>query len=96
MKTQNQLPSPRTVAAPASRQSLPIPLGAWPRRMPADMSAAYVGETDVRSFLRRVRAGEYPKPRIAEGKRRLWLIDDLDAAILPAEQAPVRDVAADL
>jgi hypothetical protein len=96
MKTHDQSSTRITVATPARRQSLMIPVGAWPRRMPANMAAAYVGEPDVKSFLRRVRAGEYPKPRIAEGRRRLWLIDDLDAAILPEEQAPVRDVAADL
>lgn len=73
-----------------------IPVGAWPRRMNASLAAAYVGEQDVKSFLRRVRGVEYPKPRIAEGRRMLWLRDDLDAAILPPELAPTRDVAADL
>jgi hypothetical protein len=28
---------------------------------------------------------EYPKPRVCEGRRKLWLRDDLDAAILPPE-----------
>ena len=96
MKTQDQPSTNIAAASPARRQLPSIPLGSWPRRMPAEMAAAYVGEANVKSFLRRVGAGEYPKPRIAEGKRRLWLIDDLDAAILPAEQAAVRDVAADL
>ena len=36
--------------------------------------------------LKRVGA-EYPLPRVSEGRRRLWLRDDLDAAILPPEQA---------
>jgi len=39
---------------------------------------------------------DYPQPRIAEGRRRLWLRDDLDAAILPPELARVADVAGDL
>jgi hypothetical protein len=39
---------------------------------------------------------EYPQPRICEGRRRLWLRDDLDAAILPPDLAHVRDVAEDL
>jgi hypothetical protein len=73
-----------------------IPAGCWPRRMGADLAAAYVGESSVDSFLRRVRKGEYPKPRIAEGRRLLWLRDDLDAVILPRELAPIRDVAGDL
>jgi len=39
--------------------------------------------------------GEYPSPRINEGKRQLWLRDDLDKAILPADLAD-RDAAEDL
>jgi hypothetical protein len=31
-----------------------------------------------------------------EGRRRLWLRDDLDAAILPPELAHATDIAADL
>lgn len=73
-----------------------IPLGAWPRRMGPDLAAGYVGENNVDEFLRRVRRGEYPRPQIAEGRRQLWLRDDLDAAILLAELVPPRDVAGDL
>ena len=73
-----------------------IPNGSWPRRMGAALAAGYVGESCVDDFLRRVRKGEYPKPQIAEGRRQLWLRDDLDAAILPTELAPSRDVAGDL
>jgi hypothetical protein len=73
-----------------------IPLGSWPRRMGPNLAAGYVGENSVDAFLRRVRRGEYPKPQIAEGRRLLWLRDDLDAAILPIELAPTRDVAEDL
>jgi hypothetical protein len=39
--------------------------------------------------------GEYPSPRINEGRRQLWLRDDLDKAILPADLAD-RDAAEDL
>ena len=30
---------------------------------------------------------EYPQPRVKEGRRQLWLRDDLDQAILPPELA---------
>jgi len=62
--------------------------------MAADLAAAYCGEQSVDAFLKRV-GKEYPNPRVAEG-RRLWLKDDLDAAILPAELSAARDVAGDL
>lgn len=57
-----------------------IPLGSWPRRMNAVYSAGYVGEPSVEAFLARV-GTEYPQPRVNEGRRRLWLRDDLDCAI---------------
>jgi hypothetical protein len=72
-----------------------IPAGSWPRRMGADLAAGYVGESSVEAFLSRV-GSEYPAPRIAEGRRRLWLRDDLDAVILPPELVRVADVAEDL
>ena len=72
-----------------------IPAGSWPRRMCADVAAAYCGEKTVDAFLKRV-GDEYPNPRVREGKRRLWLRDDLDSAILPPELAPAADVAGDL
>jgi hypothetical protein len=39
---------------------------------------------------------EYPRPRVHEGRRQLWLRDDLDRAILPTDMGAVRDVAEDL
>jgi hypothetical protein len=39
---------------------------------------------------------EYPPPRVNDGRRKLWLRDDLDQAILPPELATVRDLAGDL
>jgi hypothetical protein len=63
--------------------------------MGADLAAAYCGEKTVDAFLKRV-GDEYPKPRVTEGRRRLWLRDDLDSAILPPELARVADVAGDL
>ena len=39
---------------------------------------------------------EYPPPRVNEGRRRLWLRDDLDQAILPGGLRRDRDVAEDL
>lgn len=59
-----------------------IPPGSWPRRMPAAFAAGYCGESTVEAFLQRV-GKEYPQPRVADGRRRLWLIDDLDRAIAP-------------
>ena len=78
-----------------ARRPPTIPPGSWPRRMGADLAAGYVGESSVEAFLKRV-GREYPNPRIAEGRRRLWLRDDLDAAILPQELRQVADVAGDL
>jgi hypothetical protein len=71
-----------------------IPLGSWPRRMCAELAAAYCGEPSVEAFISRV-GKEYPPPQVNEGRRRLWLRDDLDRAILPSHLAD-RDVAEDL
>jgi hypothetical protein len=79
-----------------ARRPATIPVGSWPRRLGANLAAGYVGEQTVDAFLHRVRRGEYPKPVIAQGRRLLWLRDDLDASILPPELAPTRDVAGDL
>jgi hypothetical protein len=63
--------------------------------MTAELAAGYCGEANVEAFIARV-GKEYPQPRVHEGRRRLWLRDDLDAAILPPEMTPARDVAEDL
>jgi hypothetical protein len=63
--------------------------------MSAELAAGYCGEATVEAFMKRV-GQEYPLPRVADGRRRLWLRDDLDQAILPPELANVPDVAADL
>jgi hypothetical protein len=70
-------------------------VGCWPRRMNADLAAVYCGEPNAASFLKRV-GSEYPRPRVSDGRRRLWLKDDLDQAILPSEVSGVRDLAEDL
>lgn len=72
-----------------------IPAGSWPRRMCVELAAAYCGETSVDAFMKRV-GKEYPNPRVAEGRRRLWLRDDLDKAILPPELAAAASLAEDL
>jgi hypothetical protein len=77
-----------------SRPAL-IPAGSWPRRMSAAIAAGYCGEPSVEAFMSRV-GRDYPKPRVCEGRRQLWLRDDLDAAILPPELAPAADIAGDL
>lgn len=75
----------------ASRSAIPV--GAWPRRMTAELAAGYCGERTVKDFLSRV-GSEYPRPRIDDGTRRLWLRDDLDRAILPADIRAADDAAA--
>ena len=50
--------------------------------MSSAMAAAYCGELTVEAFLKRV-GSEYPRPRVKEGRRQLWLRDDLDRAIVP-------------
>jgi len=72
-----------------------IPSGSWPRRMPAELAAAYCGEPTVEAFKARV-GTEYPEPRVCEGRRQLWLKDDLDQAILPDCLRNVADAAEDL
>jgi hypothetical protein len=72
-----------------------VMVGCWPRRMSAELAAAYCGEGSVKDFLKRV-GREYPEARVKEGRRELWLRDDLDQAILPPDLAKVADVAADL
>ena len=72
-----------------------IPPGSWPRRMPAKLAAGYCGEKSVEAFMKRV-GSEYPKPRINDGRRKLWLRDDLERAILPEELCNIPDVAEDL
>src|SRR5262249_32598304 len=76
-------------------RSVAYPPGSWPRRMGAELAAGYCGETTVEAFIKRV-GKEYPRPRINEGRRKLWLRDDLDEAILPDEMRRDRDVAEDL
>ena len=71
-----------------------IPLGSWPRRMRAELAAGYCGEASVEAFIARV-GKEYPHPRVHDGRRRLWLRDDLDRAIVPPDLSD-RDVAEDL
>jgi hypothetical protein len=71
------------------------PRGAWPRRMCAAHAAAYCGELSIEAFLKRV-GSDYPLPRVKDGRRQLWLRDDLDKAILPSELVPVTDIAEDL
>ena len=73
-----------------------IPVGSWPRRMGAAMAAGYCGEPSVEAFLLRWRQGEYPAPRVNHGRRKLWLIDDLNLVIAPQGREATRDLAEDL
>jgi hypothetical protein len=72
-----------------------ILVGCWPLRMCAELATTYCGEPNTAAFLKRV-GKEYPLPRVSDGRRRLWLRDYLDQAILPSELAVARDVAEDL
>jgi hypothetical protein len=63
--------------------------------MSAELAAGHCGEATVEAFMKRV-GQEYPHPRVADGRRKLWLRDDLDQAILPPELTTIRDVAEDL
>jgi hypothetical protein len=63
--------------------------------MSAELAAGYCGERTVEAFMERV-GKEYPRPRVQEGRRQLWLRDDLDKAILPPVMADERDAAEDL
>jgi hypothetical protein len=63
--------------------------------MCAAYAAAYVGELSIEAFLKRV-GSDYPLPRVKDGRRQLWLRDDLDKVILPWESAPITDIAEDL
>lgn len=75
-----------------TRPSL-IPPGSWPRRMGAAMAAGYCGETSVDAFEKRI-GTEYPAPRINDGRRRLWLRDDLDRAMgIMSGELDVQDAA---
>jgi hypothetical protein len=72
-----------------------IPSGSWPRRMCAELAAGYCGEPSAEAFISRV-GREYPHPRVSDGRRRLWLRDDLDKAILPPNLTSATDLAEDL
>jgi hypothetical protein len=72
-----------------------IPAGSWPPRMPVEMAAGYCGERSAEAFLRRV-GREYPEPCVKAGRRKLWLKDDLDRAMMPSGAETPADVAADL
>ena len=61
--------------------------------MSAEMAAGYCGEPTAEAFLKRV-GTEYPQPRIKEGRRKLWLRDDLDRAMAP--DIVLGDLAEDL
>jgi hypothetical protein len=63
--------------------------------MCAAVAAGYCGEDSVEAFMKRV-GTEYPRPWVNDGRRKLWLRDDLDQAILPPELTAVRDLVGDL
>ena len=60
-----------------------LPSGSWPRSMPPELATAYCDERTPEAFLSRV-GKDYPPSRVNEGRRQLWLRDDLDAGIFHA------------
>lgn len=70
-----------------------IPAGSWPRRMSAAYCAGYCGEPSADAFLSRV-GSEYPQPVVNDGRRKLWLRDDLDRAMgLLTQEREIEDAA---
>lgn len=67
--------------APAIQRS------AWPRLMRAETAAAYVDETSVRAFRRKV-GSVYPGPVSGKGMRQKWDREDLDQAIAAMHGQP--------
>ena len=60
--------------------------------MNARLAAGYVGEDTAEAFLKRV-GPEYPEPRVNNGRRKLWLRDDLDRSMgILAEKAEFENV----
>ena len=75
-----------------TRQTI-IPPGSWPRRMGVAMAAGYCGESSVEAFEKRI-GTEYPASQVNDGRRRLWLRDDLDLAMgIRSGEADVQDAA---
>jgi hypothetical protein len=68
--------------------------GSWPRLMRAETAAAYVDETSVEAFRRRI-GSVYPHPFKVSGRGDVWLKDQLDASIanLNVEAADALDAA---
>jgi hypothetical protein len=58
------------------------------------LAAGYCGEVTATAFW--WKKGEFPNPRVREGRRLLWLSDDPNAAICPNESNIVDDIAEDL
>ncbi|RWX74435.1 hypothetical protein EPK99_24950 [Neorhizobium lilium] len=63
-----------------------IPTGAWPALLRDEYAAAYVGESSVEAFLKRV-GKEWPLPwreyGSGKGKYRVWRKSDFDRLIDP-------------
>ena len=70
------------------------PGATWPALMRAKTAAAYVDETSVEAFRRRI-GSLYPQPLTISGRGELWLRDDLDKAIEQIAGHPdkIRDAA---
>lgn len=60
--------------------SRPANPGSWPRLMRAETAAAYVDETSVQAFRRKV-GSMYPLPITGKGSRQKWDREELDRAI---------------
>jgi len=68
-----------------------IPEGSWPRRLNPALAAEYVGEPSAEAFLAKV-GSRYPRPRVDEPGRQLWLRDQLDHILLEQSDADVAEL----
>lgn len=68
--------------------------GSWPRLMRAVTAAAYVDETSVQAFRRKV-GSVYPASITGKGQRQKWDREDLDKAVaaMKGPAASVLDAA---
>ena len=83
------------------KREVRYPPGSWPMEMPAELAAAYCGETSVEAFLVKVRLGIYSAPACSAHCRDKWHrlklgIDIARRHNLQWTSAPVIEDAADL
>jgi len=86
-------PASPPISATGSRRSPPRNPGAWPRFMSAATAAAYVDETSVRNFLRKV-GSTYPAAVWGKGRSARWDKEKIDLIRPAADQTKMTVVDA--